>query len=372
MSFSTQGNFSRGEGFSYADVVHLLRGTRKPKTQGSSSGEDLYFLDENIRGYGWGDNQDLKEINKMELGIGPLSQELRDLRTMVDFCCIWRYDYPQRVHDICRAIGGKGTMLSRCHYQVGTEKRDELIAYARALKKWLGHSDCDDTPLQDRQMVEEIESRVFTMLGERGKVKDLLVERTFIGLACRNIDCSFFGSRGDGQPEHVFPSNASRLDSDWRSKMRLLEKEILSEMGGDAYDFFCEVGGAEPACHFKFIRRLEILIGSIGCLKWRGYLPPKDSKVSGRRQVTQRYLSVLQTYWSDSVLPNEEQDKDLLSLQEDVFDALGKPELHKRWLIASLWKNIKNQTDHQAFTMKHWVEFVQITRSLMNSALDEV
>jgi hypothetical protein len=372
MSYGSKCNFSRGEGFSYGDVVHLLQGTRKPKIQGSSSGGDPYFLDENIRGYGWGDNQDLKEINEMELGIGPLSQELRDLRTMVDFCCIWRYDYPQRVHDICKAIGGKGTMLSRCHYQVGPEKRDELIAYARALKKWLGQTDYEDTSLQDRQMVEEVENRVFTMLGDREKVKDLLVERTFIGLACRNIDCSFFGSRGDGQPEHVFPSNASRLDSDWRSRMRMIEKEILSEMGGDAYDFFCEVGGAEPACHFKFIRRLEILIGSIGCLKWRGYLPPKDSKVSGRRQVTQRYLSVLQTYWSDSVLPNDEQDNDLLSLQEDLFDALGKPELHKRWLIASLWKNIKNQTEHQAFTMKHWVEFVQITRSLMNSAYDEV
>ena len=80
MAYGTKCDFSRGEGFSYGDVVHLLQGTRKPKVQGRSSDDDPYFLDENIRGYGWGDNQDLKEINKMELGIGPLSQELRDLR----------------------------------------------------------------------------------------------------------------------------------------------------------------------------------------------------------------------------------------------------------------------------------------------------
>jgi len=56
--------------------------------------------------------------------------------------------------------------------------------------------------------------------------------------------------------------------------MRKLESEIVDRLGGRAYDFLCEVGGAEPPCHFKFIRRLEILIGSIGCLKWRGCLPP--------------------------------------------------------------------------------------------------
>ena len=361
-------DFSKGQGFAYDSVSHLLQGTKKSKMQRDSSPDNPYFLDENIRGYSWGDNQELAEINELELNVGKLSPEICDLRTIVDFCCIWRYDYPQRVHDICNAIGGKGNTLARCHYQVGTEKRDELIAYAQALKKWLGNNrEKADISLDDKQMVEEVEGRVFTMLGKRENIKDLLVERTFLGLASRNIDCSFFGSRGDGLPEHVFPSNAARLENDWRSRMRYLEREILNEMGGEAYDFFCEVGGAEPACHFKFIRRLEILIGSIGSLKWRGYLPPKDSKVSGRRKVTQDYLSILHAYWSDAGSRESGKDENLQSLQKTLFDALGEPENFKRWLVASLWKNIRNQTEHQAFTMKHWVEFVQITRSQMSS-----
>ena len=369
MAHNNRCDFSKGVGFSYNSVSHLLQGTKKSKTQRENSPEDTYFFDENIRGYSWGDSQELAEINELQLKVGSLSQEIKDLRTIVDFCCIWRYDYPQRVHDICNAIGGKGNTLARCHYQVGTEMRDELIAYAQALKKWLGlNSGKGDISLDDKQMVENVEERVFTMLGERDHIKDLLVERTFLGLASRNIDCSFFGSRGDGQPEDVFPSNAAHLVNDWRSRMRSLEREILNEMGGDAYDFFCEVGGAEPACHFKFIRRLEILIGSIGCLRWRGYLPPKDSKVSGRRLVTQHYLSILHAYWADSRLKSADNDEALQALQKTLFDALGEPEPFKRWLVASLWKNIKNQTDHQAFTMKHWVEFVQITRSQMSSA----
>ena len=367
MAHNSRCNFSKGEGFPYDAVSHLLQGTKKSKIQRDSSPDDAYFFDENLRGYSWGDNQELAEINELELKVGALSQEIKDLRTIVDFCCIWRYDYPQRVHDICNAIGGKGTTLARCHYQVGTEKRDELVAYAQSLKKWLGiNSEKGDISLDDKHMVEEVESRVYNMLGERENIKDLLVERTFLGLASRNIDCSFFGSRGDGQPEEVFPYNAYPVENDWRSRMRSLEREILNEMGGEAYDFFCEVGGAEPACHFKFIRRLEILIGSIGCLKWRGYLPPKDSKVSGRRRVTQHYLSILHAYWSDTLL--RAADNDVQALQKTLFDALGEPEPYKRWLVASLWKNIKNQTDHQAFTMKHWVEFVQITRSQMSSA----
>jgi hypothetical protein len=369
MAHNNRCDFSKGVGFSYDAVSHLLQGTKKTKMQRESSTGDLYFLDENIRGYSWGDTQELSEINDMQLKVGSLSHEVRSLRTIVDFCCIWRYDYPQRVHDICNAIGGKGSTLARCHYQVGTEKRDELIAYAQALKKWFeGNSGKEDIVLEDKEMVKDVEGRVFSMLGEREGIKELLVERTFLGLASRNIDCSFFGSRGDGQPEQVFPSNAYPLENDWRSRMRSLEREILNEMGGEAYDFFCEPGGAEPACHFKFIRRLEILIGSIGCLKWRGSLPPKDSKVSGRRKVTQDYLSILHAYWSNAALRGFDKDETLQSLQQILFDALGEPEPHKRWLVASLWKNIKNQTDHQAFTMKHWVEFVQITRSQMSSA----
>ena len=367
MTYHNRCDFSKGEGFSYDAVSHLLQGTKKSKAQRGNS-PDAYFLDENIRGYNWGDNRELAEINEMQLKVGPLSKEIRDLRTIVDFCCIWRYDYPQRVHDICKVIGGKGNTLARCHYQVGTEKRDELMAYAQALQKWLGlNSEKGDSSLDDEKMVEDVEGRVFTMLGERENVKDLLVERTFLGLASRTIDCSFFGSRGDGQPEEVFPSHAAPLGNDWRSRMRSLEREIVNKMGGEAYDFFCEPGGAEPACHFKFIRRLEILIGSIGCLKWRGSLPPKDSKVSGRRKVTQDYLSILHAYWSDTGLKTSEKDGDLYALQKTLFDALDKPESYKRWLVASLWKNIKNQTEHQAFTMKHWVEFVQITRSQMSS-----
>jgi hypothetical protein len=373
MSRKNAFNFSKGEGIPYRDVSHLLYGTKKSKVMLDQQNDVQYFLDENIRGYGWGStNNELEVINQLELQIGSLTPEMCDLRTMVDFCCIWRYDYPLRVHLICQAIGAGKAAASRCHYQVGTDKRDELTAYARALKKWLGKTrEKREGVSLDSALEGAIEQRVNDMLGEREALKDMLVERTLLGLASRHIDCSFFGSQGDGKPVKVFPSYALDLDRDWRSRMRMLEKEIQRKMGSDAFDFLCEVGGAEPPCHFKFIRRLEILLGSIGCLSWRGYLPPKDSKVSGRRQVTQRYLSVLYTYWSDGVSDSGENDHDSQALERELFDALGEPQPFKKWLVASLWKNIKNQTEHQAFTMKHWVEFVQIMRDRINALHDE-
>lgn len=365
--------FSKGEGIPYGDVCHLLFGTRKPKALMDQEKTEASFLDENLRGYGYGNaDQEVQAINRLELEIGSMTPETRDLRTMVDFCCIWRYDYPGRVHLICKAIGDGKAAASRCHYQVGTEKRDELSAYANALKKWLGkNGDQRGTLIAESGLEGAIEERVHDMLGKRDTLKEMLVERTLLNLASRHIDCSFFGSRGDGKPVRVFPSYAFPLAADWRSRMMMLEQEIQRKMGSAAFDFLCEAGGAEPPCHFKFIRRLEILIGSIGCLKWRGYLPPKDSRVSGRREVTQHYLAVLHAYWADAPPHAAEPDHPSHDVKNELFAALGKPNPSKKWLVASLWKNIKNQTDHRAFTMKHWVEFVQIMRNRVSTLSDE-
>ena len=360
-------NFLEGKGIPYRHVYHLLCGTKKSN--------DHYFHDENLEGHSWGSSdKEIQEINEMESQLGNLQTEILDLRTMVDFCCIWRYDYPARVHLICKAIGGSGNTMSRCHYQVGTDKRDELTEYALALKKWLGKGgDEKAVSLKDSKTKEDIELRVFDMLGQKEELKELLVERTLIGLISRHIDCSFFGSDSEGKSVNMHPCHALDLPNGGSSKMRKLESEIVNRLGGRAYDFLCEVGGAEPPCHFKFIRRLEILIGSIGCLKWRGCLPPKDSKVTGRRQLTSKYLSLLLSYWKDAPLEGEwESDDSCQALKKELFDALGESQLYKRWLVASLWKNIKNQTQYQAFTMKRWVEFVQIMRRQINSTYDGV
>jgi hypothetical protein len=345
MSGSGRCNFHKGIGIPYDAVYHLLDGTRKIDKKHDSNDGNFYH-DENIRGYGrGGPDHEVQEINRMELQLGEPEPSVRDLRTMIDFCCIWRYDYPERVHRICRAIGGSGDTIGRCHYQVGTDKRYELAAYARAMQKWLGMKSSGKSDSEGgRALQEKIEERVFAMLGEREGLKDLLVERTLIGLCARHIDCSFFGSDGSGQPVEVFPSHALDPGRDWHERMRKLEYEIQGKLGGRSYDFLCEVGGAEPPCHFKFIRRLEILIGSIGCLMWRGHLPPKDGTVSGRRELTQKYLAVLHSFWTGELAGAARGDDEQFSaLKETLFHDLGKPELYKRWLIASLWKNIKNE-----------------------------
>ena len=132
-------------------------------------------------------------------------------------------------------------------------------------------------------------------------------------------------------------------------------------MGGTGYNFLGEVGGVEPPCHFKYIRRLLILIGSIGTLKWRGYIPPMDPRMKGRRELTRLCLAALESFFrekeikADSVL-----DKQQKELNDKIIASLGKPDIFKRWLAFSLYKNVKNQTLYQAYTMKRWVEFVRI------------
>jgi hypothetical protein len=71
------------------------------------------------------------------------------------------------------------------------------------------------------------------------------------------------------------------------------------------------------------------------------------------------YLDVLEKYWNGektayiNINGGEE-------LEGELFGLLGEPTDLKRWLVACLWKNIKNQTSYRADPMKHWVEFVRI------------
>ena len=349
-----------GEGIPYRLLYHLVEGSR---------GGGHTYHDGNLASNYYGYDDDIKEINEIEKSLGKLSPEQRDLRVMADFCCIWRYDYPRRVHEMCAAIGGSPHTAFGLHYQICPRQRQELIVYAEALKMWLNNG----TSLKHNTLSPESErtfNKVFQMLGERDPLKDLLVERTYLGLSSRALNCSYWGYNSRGKVS-LAPYTAQELPSDWHKRMSAIERAIAKEMGNKARDFLCDVGGsAEPACHFKFIRRIDILVSSIGCLHWRGNLPPKDKTISGRRAITATYLAVLEKYWrGEAAGYGETESEDAGTVETELFELLGKETNLKRWLTASLWKNIKNQTQFHAFPMKRWVEFVRIGEDYLNKKM---
>jgi len=311
------------------------------------------YHDENLRS-GYGRDSEVDAINDMEASLGTLSQDQINLRIAADFCCIWRYDYPDRVHQICEMIGGRPSRALRLHYQICPARLQELIDYAEALKGWLIEKPFEDYGATVRQTAQ----KVYSFLGKKDPLKALLTERTYLGLSMREINCSFWGYNSYEPLTELKPFHPQDLPDDWRKRLSLLERNIQKEMGSAAHNFLCDVGGsAEPACHFKFVRRIDILVSSIGCLKWRGNLPRKEGVISGRRQITRTYLDILENYWNGSPaeLPDESEQ-----LKNEIFDLLGAPDDLKRWLVACLWKNISNQTVFHAYPMRHWVEFVQI------------
>jgi hypothetical protein len=338
------------EGIPYRLIYHLLESSRE---------EGLCCHDANLSsGYGFGGDEDLTEINAMEKALGKLSSEQLDLRVVADFCCIWRYDYPESVHAICAAIGGSPNRAFRLHYQISPDRRLQLINYAFALKGWLEGKEPTDKRCFSGTSAE-ITRKVYTMLGPKDSLKELLVKRTYLGLSKRQLNCSYWGHNAKAPAVSLSPYTAQDLAKDWAEQMSKLEKLIAKEMGHKARDFFCEVGGAaEPACHFKFIRRIDILVSSIGCMHWRGNLPPKNGAVSGRRQITSKYLHVLEKYWKGRAGNSEGAKADPIA--QELLKLLGPNNDFKRWLVASLWKNIKNQTMFQAYPMKRWIEFVRI------------
>ena len=334
------------EGIPLTLIQHLVRGSK--------------CYDVNLR-HGSGRDSELDEINALEQSLGMLAPGHLEKRIAADFCCIWRYDYPGRIHEICARIGDKSSPGLRLHYQICPGRRQELMTYAGALKGWLLEASPDACTEDDPGTVQ----KVYRLLGKKDPLKKLLVERTYFGLSGRSLNCSFWGKTDLDAETRLFPYHAQELAAGWQQKMASLERSISKEMGHAARDFLCDVGGSsEPACHFKFIRRIDILVSSIGCLKWRGRLPPKDATITGRRQITRMYLDILESYWhGKSACAPAGGDK----LNNELCALLGPADDVKRWLVACLWKSIKNQTSFHAYPMKHWVEFVRIGESYIDS-----
>jgi hypothetical protein len=235
--------------------------------------------------------------------------------------------------------------------------------YAEALKCWISDKEPDGTVFPDEES-RETAKKVYRLLGKKDPLKALLAERTYLGLSSRFLNCSFWGTITQGPAVSLSPYRAQDLSDGWSKRMSEIESKIRREMGSAAQDFLCDVGGsAEPACHFKFIRRVDILVSSIGCLKWRGNLPPKDASIKGRRQLTQLYLDILEKYWKGEQSDSSSGDEN--GVERDLLERLGSPDDFKRWLTASFWKSIQHQTMFQAYTMKGWVEFVRIGESYL-------
>ncbi len=344
-----------GAGIPLDAADHLLLGSRRG---------DTTFHDANIRTR-IGIDDDIDEINQMEQNLGVLSKEKTELRVAADLCCLWRYDYPSRVHEICEIIGGGPKGALRLHYQISPNKRQEFVDYATALNGWI-----KDIPPDDKNHFRPgsitTTNKVYKLLGDKDPLKVLLAERTYIALSGRFLNCSFWGTTDKEKTTDLNPHLAQRLDGNINQRLYELESIIESNMGVEASDFLCDVGGSsEPACHFKFIRRVDILVSSIGCLKWRGNLPEKDGSIRGRRKTTATFMAVLEKYWNGKSLENP--DADTNRIETELFGLLGEPDDFKRWLVASLFKNIKTQTTYDAFPMNRWVEFVQVGETYLDT-----
>ena len=74
---------------------------------------------------------------------------------------------------------------------------------------------------------------------------------------------------------------------------------------------------------------------------------------------------MLEHYWNGR--PIQGKDDETSAVKERLFALLGEPNDFKKWLVASLWMNLKNQTSYETFPMKAWVEFVQIGEHYMDT-----
>jgi hypothetical protein len=240
--------------------------------------------------------------------------------------CNWRLE--QSILALCKAIGtNKPSRMGIGHMASVTTKRwMKIWSYYLASRKWLvGDTRTGYTPLLTQCDPEgRIENHIFEMLGKKNEVKKLYVRRF---LLCMEY---WF----DGCPEKISPTRIveeKRIEEEIRKKNkgeRILESFHLNGIGKLEF------------CHHKLFRRYDIILSSIGEVKWRAKMG--ERKIDGliRADEMEKYLSSLES-WIESGgrLGKNKRNR----LKKKIFTLLGESNSKKIFLASLLTSLLRSQ-----------------------------
>ena len=328
-----------------------------------------YYHDANLCGVVEGKanppDDEVKRINSMEENLLPLSNDLVELRTQIDLCCVWRYDFPQNLEEVLNAIGRGEATFIRMHSQIDPERRNEIMSFGRALRGWLDGKDAKEL---SGEWDERVVSWIYDILGELSELKELLVEKACLTLGDRCLDCSFWGLITGDSEINLQPDHSESIPEDWRNRVKCLNKRAQQVLP-DAKNWRDLNGGPNPPCHFKFMHRLRTGILSIGRGRWLGGKVPGSESFSDRKAKVAEIAEMLGCWVKgvpfDIAMGERRGPSDIA---RNVYELLGEQNPEKEWLVESLRYNIEHQRGREgydSFSMQRWIEYGDIKNSLL-------
>lgn len=240
--------------------------------------------------------------------------------------CNWRLE--ESIITLCKAIGSnKPTKVGIGHMASITTKRWMRIwSYYLACRKWVsgdirtGYTSllklCDPD--------KKTENHIFEMLDRKTVLKKLYVRRFLL--------CLEYWL--DGCVEGTSPKRTTEeKEVEKEIKRRTKNEEILKA-------FHLEGVGKLEFCHHKLFRRYDIILSSIGSLKWRAKLGRRKIDGFVRADTMEKYIAPIES-WIGSRGKMKKNERS--SVKKKIFSLLGKPDSVKLFLSSLLVSLLRSQ-----------------------------
>lgn len=307
------------------------------------------------------EDAELREIVRVETALAPLPNWAREVvhKTIANIPPCGHYSFPAAYLRVVDAIGSeRPAPFNYCCYTADADRKREAMDYCLCLDAWLAGATAESAATELNALGflqidwDEACVRLWSVLGEPSRTKELLVERTLLqlrwwvkALVWPNDRASNFGrdqylgdyrkdaayARDNGNPEVEAPV----FDLKSSPRARRMEDELDAGFGHWPWfrDRICATDGMN-LCAPKTFRYLERLLFAIG----RERPLQKDEQVPGFLSAEATYpnhdeaavwwrqfLEGLRNWWQE-----EAPDGDVA---EDIARRLGERTRIKAWLV---------------------------------------
>ena len=309
----------------------------------------------------WDD--EIRYINQMQKALGDLEEDTRFLRIQIS--CFERCWYnfseniniilqgisqgrPEAEHVSCEPPWSNICMLLRrrmgvvshpeiwdryCEASTGYDPnrspRQRLArAYIGILNWWSARGDL--TCLRS-EMPEygELAEKIYSWLGEPTKLKRLYVERIKMRLT------------GQAYPQTA-QSMSKYIGKEAEEMGKVIDRCVEAETGVKREDdpILSRIG-MQDLCHHAFFRRTDIQIASVGANEWRALPETGEGRRHIEKNITNYYHALNSWLGHKPLSQAKDEWPEGAETTEKVYALLGGDSPTKRWLVASLWKTIK-------------------------------
>lgn len=231
---------------------------------------------------------------------GPLSPEVVQTAVMARYCCIYHDDFPRNFLDSCRAVGRLSPLPLRLCHHISPERWEAAHEYIAGVRAWLDGYE----PRQFARsfhLPDSMAAWVHSLLGERSAVKHALAERAMavlVGQFYLNVRFMVVADSDEDLDEAEY----RRFDGLVRRADRVHYASLIGEDGRpttpelppghpDAEEVDRHLTLDRPPCVQKVFRYWEIILSSVGVVKWRGAVPGGGRSRADYEQEFAAYLS---------------------------------------------------------------------------------